>query len=125
MKEHPDYKYRPRRKPKSLVKKENKFGFTLSPLNMTANDTLSSISRSLIPSLAPSINHPIINQEDFKIPRLFHTFPYHVYPIQHKITEDFNGGKIATDLAIQVLYFNILYTRKKNYCIIYKNYSWF
>ncbi|CAB0038491.1 unnamed protein product, partial [Trichogramma brassicae] len=30
MKEHPDYKYRPRRKPKSVIKKENKFGFALA-----------------------------------------------------------------------------------------------
>ena len=32
MKEHPDYKYRPRRKPKSLMKKDPKFGFNMAPM---------------------------------------------------------------------------------------------
>ncbi|XP_058795567.1 transcription factor Sox-21-B-like [Phymastichus coffea] len=111
MKEHPDYKYRPRRKPKSVIKKENKFGFGLSPLNMPSNEHhnhLSTISRGLLgpPLGTPSLgNHPLIQHaEDLKIPRFFHPFPYHLYPIQHKIGEDFNGGKLAADLAFQALY---------------------
>uniref|UniRef100_H2ZCY2 HMG box domain-containing protein n=1 Tax=Ciona savignyi TaxID=51511 RepID=H2ZCY2_CIOSA len=31
MKEHPDYKYRPRRKPKSLIKPKDRFAFSLFP----------------------------------------------------------------------------------------------
>ncbi|XP_051155378.1 transcription factor Sox-21-B-like [Leptopilina boulardi] len=104
MKEHPDYKYRPRRKPKSLVKKENKFGFSLSPLTMSPTDSLSSISRGLIPPLASPMNHSLIAHDDLKIPRFFPHFPYPLYPIQHKLGEDFSGGKLAADLAFQAIY---------------------
>jgi transcription factor SOX1/3/14/21 (SOX group B) len=109
MKEHPDYKYRPRRKPKSVIKKENKFGFTLSPITMPSSDHHShfgSISRGLLPPLGPpGMNHPLIGHpEDLKIPRFFPPFPYPLYPIQHKIGEDFGGGKLAADLAFQAIY---------------------
>lgn len=103
MKEHPDYKYRPRRKPKSLVKKENKFGFSISPL-ISPSDTLANLPRSLLPPLAPPSHHPLMSHEDLKIPRFFPPFPYPLYPIQHKLGDDFNGGKLAADLAFQALY---------------------
>ncbi|XP_034936398.1 transcription factor Sox-14-like [Chelonus insularis] len=105
MKEHPDYKYRPRRKPKSLMKKENKFGFTLSPLIQTS-DTLNGISRSLLPPLSTPSAHPsLLNHEDLKIPRFFPSFPYSLYPIQPKISETMeNGNKLAADLTFQAIY---------------------
>ncbi|XP_050461342.1 protein capicua homolog [Cataglyphis hispanica] len=103
MKEHPDYKYRPRRKPKSLVKKENKFGFTITPL-ISSGDGLSNLPRGLLPPLAPPAHHSLMSHEDLKIPRFFPPFPYPLYPLQHKLGDDFNGGKLAADLALQALY---------------------
>ncbi|EFN69116.1 Transcription factor SOX-21 [Camponotus floridanus] len=103
MKEHPDYKYRPRRKPKSLVKKENKFGFAIAPL-ISPGDGLSNLPRGLLPPLAPPTHHPLMSHEDLKIPRFFPPFPYPLYPLQHKLGDDFNGGKLAADLALQALY---------------------
>lgn len=36
MKEHPDYKYRPRRKPKTLIKTKERFSFPLFPTSMSS-----------------------------------------------------------------------------------------
>lgn len=89
MKEHPDYKYRPRRKPKSLVQKKEMVkynGFSLDP---------SQLSRSLLPPPPPLLG----SDGDLKFPRLFPPFPYHL-----------GGSKVAADLALQALYGSSLYS---------------
>ncbi|KAG8041559.1 hypothetical protein G9C98_002852 [Cotesia typhae] len=113
MKEHPDYKYRPRRKPKSLMKKENKFGFTLSPL--ISSSDINGLSRGLLPPLSAGLpsshhqhhHHSLLNHDDLKIPRFFPSFPYSLYPIQPstKLSDSINNGnKLAADLTFQAIY---------------------
>ncbi|KAL0274212.1 UNVERIFIED_CONTAM: hypothetical protein PYX00_006689 [Menopon gallinae] len=113
MKEHPDYKYRPRRKPKSLMKKEPKFGFTLSPL---LSPGMESIQRSLIPPPPPPVPPPplpILNEDALKFPRSF--FPPFSYPLYHAArmhAEDLSSTastKVAADLAF--LYGSSLYSQ--------------
>lgn len=99
MKEHPDYKYRPRRKPKPLLKKEPKFGFSISPLISPSMDP-QNIPRSLMPPISvatslPSLlsHHP--DQDPLKIPRtLFPPLPY-LYPFRHP-----DESKFAAELAL-------------------------
>lgn len=99
MKEHPDYKYRPRRKPKPLMKKEPKFGFSISPLMSQGMDG-QNLQRSMMPPIStssalPSLlaHHP--EHQDLKIPRtLFPPLPY-LYPFRHP-----EESKFAAELAL-------------------------
>lgn len=104
MKEHPDYKYRPRRKPKPLLKKEPKFGFSISPLISPSMDN-QSLQRTMMPpmslssGLSPLMNH---DSDQIKFSRsFFPPLPY-LYPFRHP-----DESKFAAELAL--LYNNPLY----------------
>ncbi|XP_064456645.1 transcription factor SOX-14-like [Ornithodoros turicata] len=60
MKEHPDYKYKPRRKPKSVLKKDPRFPFALPYLPPPTDYLgLAGLPRSLFPRVAiPFPQHP-------------------------------------------------------------------
>lgn len=98
MKEHPDYKYRPRRKPKPLMKKEPKFGFSMSPLLQPSMEN-HSLQRSLMPPISsasglPSILNP--DSEHLKLSRsLFPPLPYLYHPFRHP-----DESKFAAELAL-------------------------
>ncbi|VIO88521.1 HMG box family protein [Brugia malayi] len=56
MKEHPDYKYRPRRKPKSVTKTKEKYRFTLPFTAFPATNLLSQQTISRATPFYPSMN---------------------------------------------------------------------
>lgn len=89
MKEHPDYKYRPRRKPKALLKKEPKFGFPMSQL-------LAPVPR-LLGGPPPPPHHPLLSPDGkLELPRsLFPPFPYPFYHFGPKLP----GDELASELA--------------------------
>ncbi|KAJ8684245.1 hypothetical protein QAD02_020037 [Eretmocerus hayati] len=125
MKEHPDYKYRPRRKPKSVIKKENKFSLSLGALASMGgagapghqehphHGPLGPMSRGLL--LGPGgalAAHPFIpagphgSEHELKIPRFFSaSFPsLQYYQFQQKMVDDLGNSKFAADLALHALY---------------------
>ncbi|XP_066147120.1 uncharacterized protein [Euwallacea fornicatus] len=98
MKEHPDYKYRPRRKPKPLIKKEPKFGFSMSPLLPPSLDN-HNLQRALMPPIStasgiPSLLNP--DSDHLKLSRtLFPPLPYLYHPFRHP-----DESKFAAELAL-------------------------
>lgn len=76
MKEHPDYKYRPRRKPKSMVQKKDstvpKYG---------GFSSLDGLSRTLMPP--PPLLAP---DTELKFPRLLPPIPYPLYQVRLDIS---------------------------------------
>ncbi|XP_018577403.1 transcription factor SOX-14-like [Anoplophora glabripennis] len=99
MKEHPDYKYRPRRKPKPLLKKEPKFGFSISPLLSPTHLENPNIPRSLVPPISTASGLPHLlnhDSEHLKLPRtLFPPLPYLYHPFRHP-----DETKFAAELAL-------------------------
>uniref|UniRef100_A0A224XYA4 Putative transcription factor sox-14 n=1 Tax=Panstrongylus lignarius TaxID=156445 RepID=A0A224XYA4_9HEMI len=79
MKEHPDYKYRPRRKPKPLVQKKESVKFSTYPVEA---------GRSLLPPPPPLLD----TGSELKLPLLP---PFH-YPLY--------DSKLAADLALHAFY---------------------
>nr|NP_001122329.1 HMG transcription factor SoxB2 [Ciona intestinalis]BAE06705.1 transcription factor protein [Ciona intestinalis] len=57
MKEHPDYKYRPRRKPKSLIKPKDRFAFPLFPSSGMSSPTHDASTVSLAIQQAAAAAH--------------------------------------------------------------------
>lgn len=99
MKEHPDYKYRPRRKPKPLLKKEPKFGFSISPLLSPTHLENTNIPRTLVPPMSTASGLPHLlnhDSEHLKLPRaLFPPLPYLYHPFRHP-----DETKFAAELAL-------------------------
>lgn len=98
MKEHPDYKYRPRRKPKPLMKKEPKFGFSMSPLLPPTMEN-HNLQRSLMTPISTSSGVTSILNPDsdhLKLSRsLFPPLPYLYHPFRHP-----DESKFAAELAL-------------------------
>lgn len=94
MKEHPDYKYRPRRKPKPLIKKEPKFGFGI-------NGLMAPVPRLVPPSMPHPMSqmghlpHHLLPDKPDLSRALFPPLPYPFYPF--KLPSD--DGKLAAELA--------------------------
>ncbi|KAG5891038.1 hypothetical protein JTB14_035229 [Gonioctena quinquepunctata] len=99
MKEHPDYKYRPRRKPKPLIKKEPKFGFSISPLLSSSHLENPGLHRSLMPPISSASGLPHLlnhDHEHLKLSRtLFPPLPYLYHPFRHP-----DETKFAAELAL-------------------------
>ena len=124
MKEHPDYKYRPRRKPKAFIKKENKFAFptststsiSISPIHSPNTDVhFDALTRSYLPQISPhSSMLPLLNgnlhNTDINFNRnLLPAFPYSLYhPLRYN-----DDTKLAADLAM--FYGSTLYSPNINW----------
>ncbi|KAH1014299.1 transcription factor Sox-14 [Dendroctonus ponderosae] len=98
MKEHPDYKYRPRRKPKPLMKKEPKFGFSMSPLLPPTMEN-HNLQRTLMTPISTSSGVTSLLNPDsdhLKLSRsLFPPLPYLYHPFRHP-----DESKFAAELAL-------------------------
>lgn len=100
MKEHPDYKYRPRRKPKPLLQQKKEPKYNDCPVD--------SVSFPRNPFFPP---HHTFSETDFKLSRAL--FPSLHYPFyQSKFhPSDAASCKISTDFTLQALYGSSFYSQ--------------
>ncbi|KAI4893677.1 hypothetical protein NFI96_003593 [Prochilodus magdalenae] len=63
MKEHPDYKYRPRRKPKTLLKKEGKFAFPV-PYGLGEHETALKVGTGHVAFPGSGLSDPLLSSPE-------------------------------------------------------------
>lgn len=100
MKEHPDYKYRPRRKPKPLIqqKKEAKY-----------NDC---VSEGVPFARNPFFAHHSFSETDLKLSRaLFPSLHYPFYQSTKFLPSEGPNCKLPTDFTLQALYGSSFYSQ--------------
>ncbi|XP_061707741.1 transcription factor Sox-14-like isoform X1 [Cydia pomonella] len=107
MKEHPDYKYRPRRKPKALVKKEPKFGFNISGL-------MAPVPRLLPPPLPMPLDKPELSRALF--PPLYPFYPFKLPPEDGKLAAELAHLQVMSALYGGALYGSSLYSNSLSPC---------
>lgn len=101
MKEHPDYKYRPRRKPKPLLQQKKETKYTDCPVD--------NVTFPRNPFFPP---HHSFSETDFKLSRaLFPSLHYPFYQSKFHPSEAASNCKISTDFTLQALYGSSFYSQ--------------
>ncbi len=100
MKEHPDYKYRPRRKPKPLLQQKKESKYNDCPVDSVP------FARN------PFFPHHSFSETDFKLSRaLFPSLRYPFYQPSKFHSTDSSNCKIPADFTLQALYGSSFYSQ--------------